>query len=334
MTYWHGVNLCWLHWGQDFGDGPSANGMSNPANAAAVDEWLARAQDAGMQVVRWLAFPEPTYLTLDDTNHHFTIDANGLPTGFKPNVLADMDAAVELLGKRGLQLDLILFNHIRDTPRTWITEPAGRAALLAVLSTLFARYRDHVIWAWELGSEWTGELDGWNTYIDEAAVKALLQGFVETVHANCPARAAASAGSLQDLHKFVGLGLDHYNSSWYATNTYAQGEGDPTLHDYAYYAAQQGLETDKPLYISEMMAGPGDPALARYRHLHDHGYSGAWGWSATPAAMDGMRIDWDAAAAFGTIVDMQGQLAAQQARYAAVVDQVHALTALVDGARS
>lgn len=286
----HGVNLAWWNYGSDFGGG-SSNGASSTATQAGLVPWFAKIQAAGMTVVRWWVFPDASQITT-----HFTLDGSGNPSGFSTNFYHDLEAAFTLATTYGVRLQLTLFNHPIDIPAAWRDTGNGRVCLVNALASLASQYKSSPVFAWELGNEWDNQLDPFNPTVgvNRANCLSLISQFTAAIHATgTTAYATVSNGGATTLDFFVGLGLDFYATSWYAGGGRVD-DYNVLLHNYAYYANKYGI--DKPLVINEFQANTTDPALAYMNYFNTNGYSGSLGWSATPAALDGYRIDFTGAA--------------------------------------
>jgi hypothetical protein len=132
-TFWHGCNYPWstdgatVFYGLDFGANVwgSHLGVSTRRPAVAAD--FARMAALGFTVARWFVFA--------DGRSGILYDDRGLPTGLDSNVLADLDAALEIARDSSIRLVLVLLDHrwmfegIRET----IADPATGALLEARL---------------------------------------------------------------------------------------------------------------------------------------------------------------------------------------------------------
>jgi hypothetical protein len=286
--YLHGANVPWYNWGCDFGCGIGTGdkeGVSDPEMYATLDAAFAQARAAGVRVLRWWVFPgEP---------QHILRDAGG-PTGLNPVVELDMDAAVRLAEQHDLYYIFTLFSAPTHIPTSWLTDPAQRERLVAVLGKLFARYRDNPrILAWDFFNE--PDWDIFNGRIDRQAVRDTVRALAEAVHTHSTAYATVAAAHLEGLPNWTGLGLDFYTANWY---DYMQPGGWCALcTDYAEVNARFGL--DAPLVIGEFYGGADVDPINRFAAWHRKGYAGALAWSLFwDHTADRMQIDLPAAGEF------------------------------------
>lgn len=289
-TYLHGANMAWLSYGQDIG-GP--NGL----DVKATDYWFAQMQSAGMNSCRWL-------IQLDLGPQILT--KTGLPASLSPGVWRDLDTLLAIAWRRNLVLNLCIFDHPEMIPTLWRDDSGGRAALIDALGTMFTRYANHPnILAWELFNEADNRMYTDSTTVPKVNPQnmlALIGAFAARVHATTSTLATCSNGGANLLGMFAGCGLDFYQVHWYdATAPVRADDYNVGIHDTAYYARVYGLT--KPILVGEFYADvlPGpthQSAVEKYRWFANSGYAGAWGWSASPAAADNLRIDWAAARRF------------------------------------
>ncbi|MEN0065572.1 MAG: hypothetical protein AAGA48_25755 [Myxococcota bacterium] len=90
--YLIGANLPWINYGHDFGRAWGNNGVRSPASRAQLEADF----DAmlGADVVRWFVYS----------------DGRALDTSTPEEILADLDAALEIADARGIQLMPVLFD--------------------------------------------------------------------------------------------------------------------------------------------------------------------------------------------------------------------------------
>ncbi len=303
MVYVHGVNMAWLNYGSDFGGGSSGAA----ANQSIIDSWFTRAQAAGMNVVRWFLFPT------DSANGPSQIlrDVNNVPTGISPAVWTDIDAVLAMAASRNLALNFVIFNQPTNMPSAWRDDPTTRSALVSALGTIFSRYQNHPhIFAWESFNEADNyiylPIDG-TARIDRTNFLQLVTDINGQVHSQSPLTlATVSNGGCGGtvLTYFKNTGCDFYQAHWYDNSAPVRTDDyNMYLHSYDYYRMKWNL--DKPLIVGEFYGdtsagaeSPGVTTSQKYATFYANGYAGGWGWSATPSAGDGMRIDWSAATSF------------------------------------
>jgi hypothetical protein len=292
--YLLGANMPWFGWGCDFGCGPSAGGVSDPATSAAIGPVLDAAHAAGMDVVRWWLFPgEPT---------QFTVDSAGLPNGIVPAVYDDIDAALELAERSDVSYVFTLFSGPTDLPAAWLTTEDGRARLTAALGELFAHYRDaERIMTWQVMNE--PEWAIWDRHVVITDIQDLVRKVAFAVHAETQALVSVGGARLDGLWMWQGLGLDYYTVHWYDPMKQA-GECLPCV-TYAQIRDEFGL--DAPIVVGEFYLGPDVDGDARLEGFRSHGFAGSFAWSLMPdQTADRLTIDMAAAARFAARLEVDG----------------------------
>lgn len=284
QTYIHGANLPWYNYGSDFGGGRNGGGASSTEVMDAVGAALGQAHDAGMNVVRWWLFPgEPT---------QFTVDGNGLPTGLKPEVFTDIDAALSLARVHDVSYVFTLFSAPSALPAAWVSTDAGFQALGKALSGLFSRYgRSDQIMTWDVVNE--PEFDVWDGKATADAVRALIKAVTDAAHAGATQPVSVGGARLDGLPLMLGLGLDYYTIHWYDPMT------DPSqcLACVTYSDIRDAYGITEPVVVGEFWAGTA--VGGRFDMWHERGYAGALAWSLLPdRTADRLDIDFPAATAF------------------------------------
>jgi hypothetical protein len=283
-AYIHGANLPWYNYGRDFGGGTTDGGVSSPAVAAAVGMALASAHAAGMNVVRWWLFPGVVT--------QFSTDGAGLPTGIKPTVYQDIDAALALARANGISYVFTLFSAPTALPAAWVATADGRQRLADVLGPLFARYATNPgVMTWDVVNEPDAAVINGNAQSD--VVRALIKAIAASAHANSTTPVTVGGFRLDGLPLFTGLGLDYYTVHWYDPMT-APGQ---CLACVTYAEIRDAIHLDKPIVVGEFNAPP--DTVNRFQLFHDRGYAGALAWSLLPdRTTDHLSIDMDAAYVF------------------------------------
>jgi hypothetical protein len=240
-----------------------------------------------MKNVRWWMFPgEPWQIATD---------ASGLPTGIEPAVYADIDAALALAEQHDVYFTFVLFSGPDAVPRSWLSDPGQRVALVEVLGTqLFRRYADHPrILSWEVFNE--PEFRIWDGTVSEEEVVETVREIAVQANAETTSHITVGSANLDGLGMWVGVGLDYYQAHWY--DYMGSGGWCARCTDYASVKARFHL--DAPLVIGEYFGGPEADALQRLDDWYDKGYAGAWAWSLFPDhTHDQMAIDDSASTAF------------------------------------
>jgi hypothetical protein len=141
MRFIHGVNYPWstdgstIFYGLDFGANVWGSHLGVSTRRAAVARDFAEMAALGFTAARWFVFC--------DGRAGIIYGDDGLPSGPDPHLFADVDAALEIAGQSGIQLDFVLFDHhwmfsgVRETIADPVTGellearlPHGRARIL------------------------------------------------------------------------------------------------------------------------------------------------------------------------------------------------------------
>lgn len=248
---------------------------------------LARAADAGAEVVRW-------FLLCDG---RAGLDGGDRPR-LQPQAMDDLDAAVDALGEQRLRAIFVLLDFswfarrrvLRGVSmggrRRLALRPESRQALLAdVLAPILERHgRSDAVFAWDVINEpeWaTLGVGSWNpaAALRRAAMRAFIAEVVGLIHRCAVQPASVGLASAAGLPLVRGLGLDLYQTHWYDGVEPRAPLDTPVA----------ALELDRPLLLGEYptrgsaLAPSAILDLARAR-----GYSGALAWSllAEDAATD------------------------------------------------
>lgn len=220
-----GANLPWLRYGGDFGASAwfPEGGVARRREEA--DAALAFLADRGFSLVRWWVLGDGRcgLLTRDD----------GEVEGVEPHVWPDLDAALDLARRRGVQLLPVLFDFLLPRPgrvHGGVAIGGRRRALLAhgrerlldrVLSPLLARYGEHpAVVAWDLFNEPEWATLGLGGRPGEGAVGPLamrrfLARAVEAAQASASQPVTVGLAGEWGLPLVRGLGLDLYEVHWY-----------------------------------------------------------------------------------------------------------------------
>lgn len=279
--FWlYGANMPWLNFSGDFGGwGPVHS------NLVEVDTKLTLAHNAGMHYVRWWMF--------EGSSPQITRDASGTPTGLNPGVYTDIDAALAEAAKFNISYNFTLFGSTNNDAVThqWWENSAKRAALVAVLTPLFAHYAGNPrVHTWEIVNEPDWQTGSGQTTL--AGALATVNALADAVHANSSALVTVGEARVQDMVTWKNSHIDYHSPHYY--DPMGTGSNDPFLNT---AASPDG----KPVVIGEFPADVGynPTAQARYQALYDKGYAGGWAWSLSPEhTSDKIGIDFAGVTAF------------------------------------
>lgn len=281
--YLHGVNMPWYNWACDFGCGAN-NGVSNPANRSTMAARFAQLRDQETTNVRWWLFPGDPW--------QVTRGADGAPTAINPSVYADIDAALALAEQYDLYYTFTLFSAPTNLPPAWLTDPARRQQLAAVLGELFARYSGNPrIHTWQVFNE--PEWDIWQNRAAEADVVDLVRLVAAQVHARSTQLVSVGSAMADGLPMWRSAGLDYYTAHWY--DYMSSGNWCMLCTTAAEIRTRYGLA--RPIVVGEFYAGSDVPG--RFQSFYDKGFAGAWAWSLFPErTQDRMAVNLAEAGAF------------------------------------
>ncbi len=283
--YFAGANVAWFNWGCDFGC--ADKGVASKATNAALSDAFNQLKAAGIHTVRWWTF--------EGDATQINRDSSGAPTGLKPSVYVDFDAALALADKYDLVFDFVLFSAQTGLPSTWFTNPDQRQKLANALVPLFDRYKNHPrILAWELFNE--PEYDIWGNKIPLDAAQATVKLLASTAHAHTANAVTLGSATLEGILMWTGLGLDFYSPHWY--DNMSSGLACARCTDLATVRNTFGAD-GLPIVVGEFQGGPEVDAQQRLKDFRAKGYAGAWAWSLFPdKTQDHLKIDLGAYAKF------------------------------------
>jgi hypothetical protein len=189
----------------------------------------------------------------------------------------------------------VLFGGTNDDAVThqWWENPTKRAALVKVLTPLFARYASNPrVHTWEIVNEPDWQTRNGLTTV--AGATATVDALADAVHANSRAYVTVGEAQVQDMATWAGHHIDYHSPHYY--DPFGTGSNDPFLN--------RAVSPDgKPVVIGEFAASSGmNPSAAqRWASLYSNGYAGAWAWSISPEhTSDKIDIDLAAATAFAS----------------------------------
>lgn len=314
--YAHGVNVPWVNWAQDFGgDQYGLAGQILKRDGSldrnhAIVRRFAQLPPAGVHAVTWWLFAG-TGSSNPRGPEQILTDGSGRPTGIKPEVYRDVDAALKLAEAYDLYYTFPVLIRPNQVPRSWLT--THRADLIDALRPLFRHYSGHpriLAWSAFVEPEWAI----WNEGFPREVAQAYVRDFAAAVHAESTQLVTLNSAMLDGLPLWAGLGLDFYSASWYdyMNNQGSRHDGDGggwcalcTTYD----EVRRRYDLDKPLVLGEFYAGANANfvlggqdrgPLGRLNAWYDKGFAGAYAWSLFPEKTDDrLAIEWSSATTFG-----------------------------------
>ena len=237
MIFAHGCNYPWstdgstVFYGMDFGANIWGSHLGVSTRRPQIERDFARMAALGFTVVRWFVFT--------DGRSGIVYDNRGLPDGVDEHLFADVDAALEIAGGRGIRLNLALLDHrwmFDDVPDV-LADPItgallktrlakgrssvlrsrrGREALFAtVIEPLVSRYGSlgaradlgSHLFAFELMNEPDFVIEEWEAHLSShvraplqfAALAELVEAVSALVHARTGALCTMSCARLDNL---------------------------------------------------------------------------------------------------------------------------------------
>jgi hypothetical protein len=277
------VNLPWIAYGCDVGSSAwhPAGGLATPEARAALEKDLRGLAADGFRVVRW-------FLLCDGRSGvHFALD--GTPLGVDDRVVPDMESALDVAGRVGVQLLPVLldFHWCRPSRVTGGVQLGGHRDTLAdhskrralfdtVMGPLLAKFgREPAIWAWDLMNEpeWvTLGLGTWNPFsgVEQADMHAFLKDARALAHAETAHPVTVGSASAAWLPLVADIGLDFFSPHWYDR---LERRAPLSTHVSA-------LGLDRPVVLGELPTrGSAHEADALIAITRASGYAGAFLWS-------------------------------------------------------
>lgn len=275
-----GANLPWIAYG-DFG----ANAWQPTGGVHARPDDLSRGLDqvarAGVRRIRWFM--------LCDGRAGILFGSDGAPLGLDEWFFTDVDAAIDAAGDRDIEIMFVLFDFLWCAPvrsaagvqlggrGDVLRDASKRAALLdRVLTPIFEHYgRNPHVFAWDIMNEPEWATCGLGarprrSCVSVAAMREFVRDTAALVHRHTGQDVTVGSASAHWLETWQGLGLDFYQTHWYAHLESRSPLATPV--------ARLGL--DRPVVLGEF---PSRVAPAELRRILDTaraaGYSSAFVWS-------------------------------------------------------
>ncbi|MCW2928185.1 MAG: hypothetical protein JWM86_2153 [Thermoleophilia bacterium] len=258
-----GGSVPFVRWRCDFGCGL---GGGVRGTRAQVDTMLRTMSRRGTRVVRWYLLPDDAW--------QIRRTADGTPTSLDPNVLADLDVAVDLAAKHDVFLLPVVLPTPSSVPSTWYADAAQSQALATVLTPMFRRYRAerHVL-GWELATGAESLVDSGLATRDQA--RASVGALVAAMKGAAPGKLATiGPGDVSRIDSWTGLGAELYTPAHMSSMSNDACAACRTAAD---VAAAEGA--DAPIVIGAFDAATPAMGAARLGAYARLGYAGALGWS-------------------------------------------------------
>jgi hypothetical protein len=297
--FMYGVNYAWSRFSGDFGGGMRGV-IGNRTN---VQNQITDMHANGVDTIRWWVWPN-----INASN--VLLDADGVPTGLGPTVIADVNAALGLAAQIGVHIQFTLFSFDNFKPdtatiksmRPIVIDPAKRAALMTLavgplIRAVSASPDAAACVGWDIINEPEWAIAGSNGYGDPPYTP---QTNLQTVtHAEMESFVAATIAAIRaesTLPITVGSAAAKWSRAWSRVDIDFY-----TIHIYDWVnrggwsylrsPAELGF-SGKPVVMGEFpltgLTGPSGVANeisydALVTSWLDHGYAGAMGWSVTDA---------------------------------------------------
>ncbi len=278
-----GANLPWLRYGGDIGASAwsPAGGVAQPDLRTRLDTVLARAADRGVSVVRWFL--------LCDGRAGIEVDAAGHPRGLDACARRDLDAAIEVLERRGLRALFVLFDFMLLHPareqrgvrmfgrRDWLRDDAARARLIEhVVAPIVAHAAgSHATLGWDLMNEpeWVtlgaGEWRPWRA-VSPATMRRFLAEMASAARQHGRAPVTVGLASVRGLRLVRSIDLDFQQVHWY----------DHVDRPWTLVTPATVHAPGVPLILGEFpTAYSSQSPLAIVSAVRHAGYAGAFAWS-------------------------------------------------------
>lgn len=282
-----GVNLPWRSYGGDFGANAwqPSGGIARGETRGLLEDVFAGLAASGIRWVRWFL--------LCDGRAGIVWRPDGTPAGLDERILPDLDVALSLARRAGLQIVFALFDFLWFHQARYVravqlgghadvvTDPAKRALLLerVVDPILTAVGPSSVVTAWDVINEPEWVTCGGGTWGAEgclaaADMQAFIGSVVERIHARSPHQATVGLASARGLPLVRGLGLDLYQIHWYDAHDKDSPLDRPVTT----------LALDRPLLLGEFPTrGSARSVSSILSTARSMGYAGAMAWSALAA---------------------------------------------------
>lgn len=279
-----GVNLPWLDYGCDFGATAwrPRGGMATRESQERLRAVLEEVAMSGALVVRWFL--------LCDGRAGVRVDGKGRARGLDEHVLADVEAALDLLARHGLRAMFVLTDFLWFRRRRVVDGVTlhGKCYLVAkperqeelidrVFTPLMERFgRDERIHSWDAFNEpeWAvfglGSRDP-SASLTSVRMRGYLGALVARVRGSARQPVTVGLASPRGLSLVRALDLDFYQWHWYDS---AEAKTPLAQHVSVH-------QVDRPVLLGEFPTkGSLRSPVSIRQTAQAAGYAAAWAWSA------------------------------------------------------
>lgn len=272
-TFIVGANLPWLTYGLDFGANAwqPDGGIARPENLARLDVAFRQLANANIRHIRWFL--------LCDGRAGIECDQQGRPVGPDGCLFRDLDAALEIARRHGLQVMFVLldFHWCANASDLRGVQMGGRSNLLAsrggrsalletVIGPLMERYgREPSIFAWDIFNE-----PEWIRTLTRDELRGFLVDAIALARSCARQPITIGSAGLRWRRRYDDLDLDFHQVHWYDTL-----KRQPPLT-----TPVDQLGYDRPVVLGEFPTkGSSLPPDRIIEMARAAGYSGAFYWS-------------------------------------------------------
>ncbi len=268
-----GANLPWAHYGIDFGANAwrPGGGVSQGRERAGLEHAFANLAASGVRSVRWFLFC--------DGRAGIRFADGGRPLGLDEFVFRDVDAALGVANRHGIDIMFTLFDFLwcHAVSATRGVQMGGRAGVIrggahrtalldCVVRPVLERYgREPQIFAWDIINE-----PEWIDAVGAGELRAFLADTAALVHSCTQHPVTVGSAGVRWRDRYAGLGLDFYQVHWYDSLKRQPPLETPIAE----------LDFDRPVLLGEFPTRGSnrspDDIIAAARAA---GYFGAFYWS-------------------------------------------------------
>ncbi len=284
LSFFTGVNLPWISYGNDFGVNPwnKKAGLSREDNRAILENIFDKLNAKRVEIVRWFIFC--------DGRSGIVYDNEGIPIYVDKYLFNDIDAAIEVAEKNKIKIMFVLFDflwfkealvvkgvRLRGGEDIIKHQKKLKAIINNIIKPLFDRYgNSDTIIAWDIINEPEWVTNGYKKYIYGKGISFLrmryfIKEMVKMIHNNTRQLATVGLANIDGIPLVIGSNLDFYQFHWYD-----RWQNKLSLERHVSFF---GL--DKPLLLGEFPTKNSMHSPDKIVTLaKQSGYCGAIAWSA------------------------------------------------------